>query len=166
MAALAGDDIEQAYARYFPILREKCARMLGDAAEAQDVAQEAFTRLWTERERIRDHGAIAGWLYRTSTRLAIERIRRRGRIAQGVDPALLPPGDHTTPERRLHVCRMLDAIARRASAAELEVGILSRLDGLTHPEIAEVTGRGERTVRRLLTKLDERLAKIDSGGSS
>jgi DNA-directed RNA polymerase specialized sigma24 family protein len=40
--------------------------------------------------------------------------------------------------------------------AELEAAILSRVDRLTHPEVAEVMGVGERTVRRLLGRFDER----------
>src|SRR5207302_10717908 len=40
------DDVEAAYRRYFVLIREKCRRMLADFAEADDVAQETFVRLW------------------------------------------------------------------------------------------------------------------------
>ena len=39
--------------------------------------------------------------------------------------------------------------------AELEAAILNRVDRLSHPEVAEVLGVSERTVRRLLTRFDE-----------
>ncbi len=54
---------------------------------------------------------------------------------------------------------MLERIAGRAPARELEVAILSRLDELTQEEIAEVTGMSSRTVRRLLRKFDSRIAR-------
>jgi len=40
------------------------------------------------------------------------------------------------------------------------VAILSRFDRLTHPEIAEVMGISERTVRRLLSRFDERVSTL------
>src|SRR5262245_30915241 len=129
-------DVEQAYRRYFPIIREKCARMLGDRAEAQDVAQETFTRLWSERARLRDIDARASWSYRTSTRLAVDRYRQASRydeLSSGDDvSAVVDAAQH------LQTRRMLAQIAHRIPAAELEVAILSRIDGLSQPEIARV----------------------------
>ena len=53
--------------------------MINDAAESQDLAQEVFVRLWRSREIISDPRALTAWLYRTCTRLAIDRARSRGR---------------------------------------------------------------------------------------
>lgn len=156
---LATDEIEQTYRQYFQVLRHKCARMLRDPAEAQDVAQETFARLWMNREDIADARAVTAWLYRTSTRLAVD-CYRRNRARE--------PLDETTevvdraPEvgaDRLHAQRLLERIAGRVPARELEVVILSRLDELTHDEIGEVTGMSSRSVRRLLRKFDDRLAR-------
>jgi DNA-directed RNA polymerase specialized sigma24 family protein len=58
--------------------------------------------------------------------------------------------------------RALRALVATLPAAELEVAVLSRIDRLSHVEIAEVTGRSERTVRRLLDRLDQRLARIET----
>ncbi len=149
-------DVEHTYRRYFPIIREKCARMLRDRAEAQDVAQETFTRLWAERDRLQDPGAIASWIYRTSTRIAIDRHRRVRREDELADEA----GDHTDPGARIDATRMLARLAHRVPAAELEVAILGRVDGLSQDEIARVLGCSERTVRRLLQKLETRLSRL------
>jgi len=43
------DSIEHTYRRYFALIRGKCTRVLGDTSEAEDVAQETFTRLWWHR---------------------------------------------------------------------------------------------------------------------
>jgi RNA polymerase sigma-70 factor (ECF subfamily) len=152
-------DVEELYRRYFPIIREKCARMLRDPAEAQDVAQETFTRLWSERARLRDDAGVASWIYRTSTRLAIDRRRRAARDGDA------PPDDDLVTDgvdaaERLASRQLLARLAARVPDDELEVGVLSRVDGLTHGEIAGVVGRSDRTVRRLLDRLEARLAHL------
>jgi RNA polymerase sigma-70 factor (ECF subfamily) len=155
---LATADIEDSYRQYFQILRQKCARMLRDQAEAQDVAQETFARLWSNRADIEDARAVTAWLYRTSTRLAVDSYRRsrtREPLDLAEDVIGRPPGGAD----RLHAVRLLERIAGRVPARELEVAILSRLDELTHEEIGEVTGMSSRSVRRLLRKFDGRLAR-------
>ena len=53
-------------------------RMTGDAAEAEDVAQEAFLRLWDKAPRWRPGGAgVAAWLTRVAMNLSLDRLRRR-----------------------------------------------------------------------------------------
>jgi len=149
-------DVEHTYRRYFPVIREKCARMLRDRAEAQDVAQETFARLWSERERLHDPDAVASWIYRTSTRIAVDRYRRVRREDELIDDV----GDEADPGQQLDARRMLARFAAHAPADELEVAILSRIDGLRQDEIARVLGCSDRTVRRLLQKLETRLSRL------
>lgn len=152
-------DVEELYRRYYPSLSAKCARMLQSPQEAEEVAQEAFTRFWQSGPKNDDIRSVTAWLYRTSTRLAIDRMRRGRRQVSVAD---LAPQDQDQPssideEARREARRLLSAIAKEAPQAELEVVLLSRIDGLTHAQIWEVTGRSERTVRRLLRKFDERV---------
>ncbi|HEX4382216.1 MAG TPA: sigma-70 family RNA polymerase sigma factor [Myxococcales bacterium] len=152
-------DVEATYRRYFPLIREKCRRMLGDAAEADDVAQETFVRFW-QSARDKDVRAASAFIYKTCTRLAVDRIRERARrpssdrlLDEVADAA--PASDQSLAARR-----ELLLVARTLPGAELEVALLSRLDRLTHEEIAEVLGVSDRTVRRALARLDERVAAL------
>lgn len=53
-------------------------RMLGDATEAEDIAQEALLRLWASADRWRPGQAgIAAWLTRVAVNLCLDRLRRR-----------------------------------------------------------------------------------------
>jgi RNA polymerase sigma factor (sigma-70 family) len=53
-------------------------RMLGDAAEAEDIAQEALLRLWDGAGRWRAGGAgIGAWLHRVTMNLCLDRLRRK-----------------------------------------------------------------------------------------
>ena len=154
-------DVEQAYRRYFPIVREKCSRMLRDPTEAQDVAQETFTRLWSSRARLRNTGGIPSWIYQTSTRLAVDRYRRLAKadvVAFPVDELLGSESDN--PEKRTQSRQMLARLVQRLPARELEVAVLSRIDGLSHEEIGRVVGTSDRTVRRLLAKFESRTSRL------
>jgi RNA polymerase sigma factor (sigma-70 family) len=53
-------------------------RMLGDATEAEDIAQEALLRLWDHAAGWRGDGpGIAAWLHRVAMNLCLDRLRRR-----------------------------------------------------------------------------------------
>ncbi len=152
-------NLDAAFRRYFPTIREKCARMLNDPVEAQDVAQETFIRLWRSSIARDDAPRVTGWIYATATRLAIDLMRRRRRQGAPVaEPPELPDGADL--ERAVAFRQQLDRLARRVPARELELAILERVDGLTQAEIAAVSGISDRTVRRVLTRFDERVRRL------
>lgn len=150
--------VEALYRRYFSVIREKCRRMLSDRQEAEDVAQETFTRLWLRGPAADSAEAALPWIYATSTRLAVDRIRRRRR-ARRVD--LGQPDRRATtdaPDDAIAIRQVLTRLARTLSERELAVAILLRLDGFTQPDAARTLGTSERTIRRLVTRLDARIA--------
>lgn len=157
---MADLDVEQAYRRYFPVIREKCSRMLRDPAEAQDVAQETFTRLWSERGSLRAPDGVASWIYRTSTRLAIDRYRQAARTGEGEPDDAAGPETSTDPSRQAQTRQLLARLSARVPPRELEVAVLSRLDGLNHQEIGVVLGMSDRSVRRLLRRFEEHLGRL------
>ena len=152
--------IEHTYRRYFALIRAKCTRVLGDTSEAEDVAQETFTRLWWHRHAIESEPRqIIAWIYRTATHLAIDQLRRR----RGAPSELLEAPQLGSAEAKLGARHELLQLARRLEPEELELAVLHRVDGLGQREIAEVLRVSERTVRRLLERLDQRLASISEG---
>ncbi len=62
-------------------------RMLGDATEAEDVAQEAVLRLWQNAGTWRGEGpGVAAWLTRVATNLCLDRLRKRARLSDEEAP--------------------------------------------------------------------------------
>ena len=57
-----------------------CARILGDRAEAEDVAQEAFVIAYRSLSTWRADGAFGAWLSRIAVRLAIRRAKTRKQV--------------------------------------------------------------------------------------
>src|SRR6478735_10757671 len=162
MPPLDGTSFEDCYRRIYPLVLAKCRRMLRGHADAADVSQEVFLRLWKQRELIQDPQALTAWLYQTSTRLVIDRARRSALSRESLiylQTVALGEDEHRG-EERLVSRQDLRTVVSEFPAKELEAAILNRLDRLTHPEIAEVMGVGERTVRRLLGRFDERASTL------
>ena len=149
-------EIAEIYQRFFPLIRAKCARMLRNEADAQDLAQETFTRLWETRSRIRDPDATLAWIYRTATRLAVDRTRRRLEISDEVVESL-PDGRDLCTQTAAQLD--LRRLTHRLKPQELEIFILSRGDGFTQKEIAELLKLSDRTVRRILVQIDAKIAR-------
>lgn len=162
MPPLDESSFEDCYRKVFSLVLAKCRRMLRGDADAMDLAQEVFVRLWQHRELMQDPQALTAWLYRASTRLVIDRARQRklsqeslGHLQRTLESAA--PDD---AEARFSSRRQLRSVLADCPENELTVAILSRFDRLTHAEIAEVVGASERTVRRLLARFDERVVAL------
>jgi len=162
MPPLDGATFEAAYRRVFPLVLAKCRRMLRGHADAADVAQEVFLRLWKQRDLIQDAQGLTAWLYQTSTHLVIDRARRNALSRESlIYLQIVALGeDDLRYQERLESRQDLRIVMDDFPAKELEAAILNRLDRLTHPEVAEVMGLGERTVRRLLSRFDERASTL------
>jgi RNA polymerase sigma-70 factor (ECF subfamily) len=153
-------DVEVTYRRYFPLIREKCRRMLDDGAEADDVAQETFVRFWQSSKNGGDTRSATAFIYKTCTRLAIDLIREKKSRPRKDSELLALAATAPGADDALSVRRQLQELADQLPAGELEVALLSRLDRLTHGEIAAVLGVSDRTVRRGLARFDERVAAL------
>lgn len=92
MSAVAGRDTSAFRAlidRHAPALHRLAYRLLGDRAEAEDVAQECLLRLWEHAGQWRPQGGgLPGWLRRITTNLCLDRLRRRARISDAPVPEL------------------------------------------------------------------------------
>ncbi|MEV4256669.1 sigma factor, partial [Spirillospora sp. NPDC049652] len=68
---------------YPGLVAELCVRT-GDRTEAQEIAQEAFTRAWTHWESVRDLDQPRAWVARVAYRLAASRWRRAAVALRGL----------------------------------------------------------------------------------
>ncbi|XVQ83856.1 RNA polymerase sigma-70 factor [Microbispora siamensis] len=128
-------------------------RILGSAADAEDVLQEAWLR-WAEV----DAASVAdpkAYLVRVTTNLAIDRLRRvRARREAYVgpwlpEPVVTAPDSGESAERADSVELALLVVLETLSPLERAVFVLREAFGFSHAEIAEILGRGEPAVRQL-----------------
>lgn len=154
--------------RKLPRLLALAARMLGDAREAEDVAQDAFLRVWKQAPKWAPGAAkFDTWLHRVALNLCYDRLRRRREIAVAELPDRADDGP--APDRGLEA---QDA-GRRVSAAlatlpdrQREAIVLCHYQELGNIEAAAVMGvsvealesllgRGRRALRAALIDLKE-----------
>jgi RNA polymerase sigma-70 factor (ECF subfamily) len=154
-------DFPQAYARFLAPVRAKCRRMLGAGAAADDVVQETFTRLWESGPRLpeAETRTIMAWLYVTSTRLAVDTLRARREVPTATD-RLEPLPCATSLVAAMAARSSIAALCKVVPNEELEVALLTRVDGLPQAEVAQLLGVSERTVRRLLERFDVHSAHL------
>ena len=150
-------------------------RMLADAAEAEDVAQEALIRLWKIAPEWRPGEAkVSTWLYRVVANLAVDRLRRRRREAP-LEAAGEPAAPGATPVERLQDGARAQALSEALAALpdrQAQAVALRHLEGLGNPEIAAImdmsvaaveslTARGKRALTQALLPQKARLGWTD-----
>ncbi|MWD30041.1 RNA polymerase sigma factor [Aquicoccus sp. SCR17] len=171
LLAYAGGDRAAARAltlRLTPRVLGQASRLLGDRAEAEDVAQEALLRLWRFAPAYRPEEArVSTWLYRVVANLCTDRLRRRQRRpALALDTVPEPPDGGAGAARQ-----MLDRdrmAALRAALADLperqrQAVVLRHLEGLGNPEIAEIMEISARAVESLTARGKRALAASLAG---
>ncbi|MBF8290941.1 MAG: polymerase sigma factor SigW [Chloroflexi bacterium] len=152
-----------------------CHRVLGDLAEAEDVAQEAFVIAYRSLASWRGEGPFGAWLARIAVRLAIRQAARRRTVVwvrptPGADPDThlhaLPAGAGSDPEGlalRVEGQRSVRDAVARLDEPYREVVALRFFAERSLAEIAAITGRPLGTVKthlhrgllRLRVKLEQ-----------
>ncbi|MEC9434922.1 MAG: RNA polymerase sigma factor [Pseudomonadota bacterium] len=164
MARCAAGDQAAASAlisRHAPRAAAVARAMLNDAAEAEDVAQEAMLRLWRQAGAWRPGEAQVGtWLHRVVANLAIDRLRRRRRWS-AEDPPERPDG---APGAEARLAEADRAAALRAEIAALPdrqrtALTLRHFSELSNPEIADRMELSVEAVESLLSRARRGLAQ-------
>ena len=140
--------------RLTPLALRVAQRMLGDLAEAEDVAQEAMLRLWRAAPGWQPGAAkVTTWLYRVVVNLATDRLRRRRPVPldEVHEPEDGPPGAVAgliEADRAAALQTALMALPDR----QREGVVLRHLEGLANPEIAAIMGVGVEAVESLVAR--------------
>ncbi len=152
----AGDEAAmQAFvARKLPRILALARRMLGDAAEAEDVAQETFIRVWSHAAGWRARRArFDTWLHRVALNLCYDRLRRRREWTGGDDLPDIAEDDRAEEARRhedagARVERALTSIAPR----QREAIVLTYYQAMSNAEAAEVMNVSIEALESLLSR--------------
>ncbi len=151
--------------RMTPRLYRLALRLLADAAEAEDVVQEAMLRLWQIAPRWEPGAAQpATWAYRVAMNLATDRLRRRRSVPLDAVPE--PADEAPAPFEALletDRTRALEAALAQLPDRQRQAVVLRHLEGLPNPEIADVMGVGVEAVESLTARGKKRLADLLSG---
>ena len=155
--AKSGDSVafDQLMERHRPRLVRLLTGLLWDADEAETVAQETFVRVVEQIADYREEHEFRAWIAGIGINLARQTLRTRARRAAVVDPAALEELAQAEGRNR----GVLSGILRRELHFELhramdqlpvslrEVLVLHEFEKMDYPEISQLTGVSEGTLR-------------------
>ena len=130
-------------------------RMLGNAAEAQDVAQEVFIRAHRSMAEFRGDARLSTWLYTIASRLCLNRLAgsERRLTRHGEETLVRLPDGRPGPDEALERGELEEALHRAIAELDEErrvVVVLRDVEGLAYEEIAEILDLPVGTVRSRL----------------
>ena len=125
-----------------------------DWAAAEDLAQEAFLRLWDHRGRLDWARPVLPWLLVTTRRLATDRFRRlRRTITGGTHEPATGLHDELARARWLDVRSAMDVL----SPLERTALVMTALEGFTYDETATVLGTTAGALRAAVSRARTKL---------
>jgi RNA polymerase sigma-70 factor (ECF subfamily) len=154
--AKRGDEraFESLYRRHVGRIHALCLRLAHDHAEADELTQDVFVRVWQRLATFRGESAFGTWLHRLAVNVVVSDRRsawRRERRVADQDPA-----DDAAPTAALDrsaspgVRLDLEQAMARLPAGARTVFVLHDVEGYEHKEIAEIVGIAEGTSKAQL----------------
>lgn len=132
-------------------------RLVGDWAEAEDLALEAFVRLY-RRPPAQEHN-LSGWLYRVATNLGLNALRsrkRRQRYEEQAGERMFTEAQSSSPEAEVE--SLLERQQVRAALATMKPRLAQvlvlRHAGMSYAEIAAAAGIAHGSVGTLLGRAE------------
>jgi RNA polymerase sigma factor (sigma-70 family) len=132
-----------------------CALVLLDRSAAEDVAAEAFARLWSKWGQIEDEDHAGGFVFKTAMRLSAKRARARRREVLSPAPE---KGGVDDVARTLDRDEVMGALAG-LPVRQRQAVVLRDWAGFETREVAGMLGAGESTVRVHLARGREALRR-------
>ncbi len=139
-------------------------RYVGDAHEAEDIAQEVFVRLFLARNKYVSEAPFRSFVYKTAVNLCLNEVRRRRRRPADVGMETIPEpasvlGDPQSETARGELAeQVLQALQQLPDAQRMAV-VLSRYNELSYREIAEAMDCSVKAVEALLHRAKRSLAR-------
>jgi RNA polymerase sigma-70 factor, ECF subfamily len=175
--AQQGDErgFERIYRLHSQRVYALCLRMVrGNAAEAEDLAQESFLQVFRKIGTFRGESAFSTWLHRLSFNIVLMRLRRRSFPVLSLDE-MVGPVENSTPQPRdiggrdLRLSGTVNRMDLERALEQLPPGyravfILHDVQGYQHREIAKIRGCSLGNSKSQLHKARARLRDLLRAG--
>src|SRR5665213_1700216 len=145
-----GDEYAMAslFDRYSKVVYSVALRVLRDPAAAEDVLQEIFMQIWRNPDSfIATRGSLGGWLAVVSRNRSIDALRRKRPTEQVDDMALASNYNLADEAERNSMMEKARGVIYQLPVEQRKTLEMAFFDGLTHTEIAEMTGDPLGTVK-------------------
>jgi len=156
-------EFESTFQEHWPRVYGVLFRLVGDHAEAEDLALEVFWRLYRQSRQASDN--LGGWLYRVAMNLGFNALRTQKRRARYEEQAgRLMSASTTSPDpaeaaERTDQRRRVRAVLAQMQPRAAKVLIL-RFSGFTYAEIAAAIGVAPNSIGTLLARAEGEFENI------
>jgi RNA polymerase sigma-70 factor (ECF subfamily) len=134
--------------RYSKVVYSVALRVLRDPASAEDVLQEVFMQIWRNPNGfVATRGSLGGWLAVVARNRSIDALRRKRPSEQMDDMALASNYNLADEAERNSLMEKARGVIRLLPMEQRKTLEMAFFDGLTHSEIAEMTGDPLGTVK-------------------
>lgn len=150
---ISSKEYRELFNEYYDSIRNFLYFKTSDSNLAEDVAQDAFLKLWEIRDKI-DLKTVRSWLYTVAGNMAINRLKRQqlqykfinqaDKKSRTNDPQFLMEMD----EFQVKLQKVLEKIPEGSR----EVFLMNRIEGLKYREISERLGIGMKAVEKRMSK--------------
>jgi RNA polymerase sigma factor (sigma-70 family) len=132
-----------------------CARrIIGDHAAAEDISQAVFLLLIRKAPTLKNHGSLAGWLYRTTSLTARDALRRTRRREVREQHGLSPEPES---DRWEQVAGYLDACMERLSETDRHALLLRYFEHRSLKEVGGLLRLSDDTAQKRVSRALDRL---------
>ena len=146
--------VQALVARKLPRMLALARRMLGDAVEAEDVAQEVFIRVWRQAPTWRPGTArFDTWMHRVAMNLCYDKLRKRREDVVADPPER--PDPNAAPDRGLEAAEVgvrVSAAMDRLPHRQREAIVLCHYQELSNIEAARLMGVSVEALESLLSR--------------
>jgi RNA polymerase sigma-70 factor (ECF subfamily) len=134
--------------RYSKVVYSVALRVLRDPSAAEDVLQEIFMQIWRNPDSfIATRGSLGGWLSVVSRNRSIDALRRKKPTDSVEDVVLASPYNLAVEAERNNMMEKARVVIHDLPLEQRKTLEMAFFDGLTHSEIAEMTGDPLGTVK-------------------
>lgn len=150
--------IEELYPR---LHRSMSAYLAGSDIEAEDILQETFLKAYKNLGQFEGNSNMYTWLYSIARNKCIDEFRKRkyesNRSSIPVEDFEIESEEYKTENKREDVKLLKEAIAGLPELLR-SIVVMKSIDGLSYPEISEVTGVNEQTLKNRMFRARKQLA--------
>ena len=157
MASLAGGDntaLAVLAQRHHQKVITVAYRMLSNRASAEDIAQETFLRVLKSAKRYKPEAKFTTWLYRIAINLCIDAQRKGSFKTISLDVAYetISAEERESSLEQAETAKIVQKAVENLPHRQKTAVILHRYEGLSHGQIAEVTGWTKSATESLLVR--------------
>jgi RNA polymerase sigma-70 factor (ECF subfamily) len=136
------------YDRYSRLVYSVALRVLRDPPAAEDVLQEVFMQIWRNPDSFTAaRGSLGGWLAIVSRNRSIDTLRRKRPTTNVEDVVLASPYNLANEAESNSLMELARSVIHKLPTEQRKTLEMAFFDGLTHSEIAEMTGDPLGTVK-------------------